>query len=344
MVKFMNIIKNEQRLCTCCMEVHEVKMVVVTERTTFKNVVVEYDAFYSYCDKAEELYMDEQQMEENDIRLKDAYRSQEGLLTVAEIEAIRAKYGITQSDFCVLLGWGGKTITRYEGHQVQDRAHDTILKKIDKDSEWFISLLVESRDNLTQEAYQRYMQIATTLYENEQDVYLRKYIEASYMKYYDNPMLYGNTRLSLNKVVEMICYYASSQQVTNLYKVKLMKLLWYADALSYKRRGVSISGLVYQAMPMGAVPIGHNSIINLKGVPCTEVENGEMNSYYFHMDESQEFSCLSFEDIEILDVVIQKLGNKTKRQLVDFMHKEQAYKETLPREVIDFKYAKNLQI
>jgi len=35
--------------------------------------------------------------------------------------------GISQSDLCLLLGWGGKTITRYESHQVQDIAHDTIL-------------------------------------------------------------------------------------------------------------------------------------------------------------------------------------------------------------------------
>lgn len=32
-----------------------------------------------------------------------------------------------------MLGWGSKTITRYESHQVQDRAHDTILKKISHD-------------------------------------------------------------------------------------------------------------------------------------------------------------------------------------------------------------------
>lgn len=30
--------------------------------------------------------------------------------------AIRARYGISQSDLCLLLGWGGKTITRYESH------------------------------------------------------------------------------------------------------------------------------------------------------------------------------------------------------------------------------------
>ena len=94
-------------------------------------------------------------------------------------------------------------------------------------------------------------------------MYLRKAIEANYARFHENPLLHGNTRLSLDKVVDVIRYYASSEHITNLYKVKLMKLMWYADALSYKKRGFEITGLVYQAMPMGAVPVGHNSIIAL---------------------------------------------------------------------------------
>ena len=90
------------------------------------------------------------QMQDNDIKLKDAYRKKEDLLTSAQIGEIRAKYGISQSDLCLLLGWGGKTITRYESHQVQDRAHDTILKKIDQDPEWFLSLLNGAKENLSQ--------------------------------------------------------------------------------------------------------------------------------------------------------------------------------------------------
>lgn len=70
----MKIIKSEKQLCTCCMEEHEVKTVIVREQATFKNVKVDYDASYLYCDVAEELYMDEQQMKENDVRLKEAYR------------------------------------------------------------------------------------------------------------------------------------------------------------------------------------------------------------------------------------------------------------------------------
>ena len=340
----MKIIKSEKKTCSCCMEEHEVKTVLVMDQATFKNSTVDYEASYFFCELAEELYMDEQQMQDNDIRLKDAYREKEGLLTSAQIGEIRAKYGISQSDLCLLLGWGGKTITRYESHQVQDKAHDTILKKINQDPEWFLSLLNGAKINLSEESYQKYLAAATHIYEEDQDAYLRKAIEASYARFQGNQMFHGNTDLSLEKVVEVIRYFASRAEVTNLYKVKLMKLMWYADALAYKRRGFAITGLVYQALPMGAVPVGHNSIIDLKDVSCEEVDMGETYAYHFALKGKQSFSELSDEEKDILDVVIEKLGRMSKSEIIGFMHKEQAYIETAPRDIIQFKYAENLQI
>lgn len=340
----MKTIKSEKRLCTCCMEEHEVKTVLVREYTTFKNVKVMYDASYLYCDIVDELYMDEQQMQENDIKLKDAYRREEGLLTSTQIIGIREKYNISQRDLCILLGWGGKTITRYESHQVQDKAHDTILKKIDQDPEWFLSLLNDVKSNLSIESYQKYLQAATSLYEEDRDIYLRKAIEASYAKFQENKMFNGNQSLSLDKVVDVIRYFAVSLNVTKLYKVKLMKLMWYADVLSYKMRGFAITGLVYQALPMGAVPIGHNSIIDLKDVPCEEVDMGETYAYHFALTGKQSFLSLSDEDKKILDIVIEKLGKMSKNDIINFMHRERAYIETTPRDIIEFKYAENLQI
>lgn len=340
----IKIVKSKKCLCTCCMEEHEVKTVLVLEQATFKNVKVDYNASYLYCDVAEEMYMDEKQMQENDIRLKDAYRKKAGLLTSTDIYEIRTKYGISQGDFCLLLGWGGKTVTRYEGHQVQDRAHDAILKKIDEDSKWYLSLLVESKNNLAEENYKRYLKIATELCEKNQDNYLRKTIETKYARYYDDLLLHGNTELSLDKTVDVIRYYAASKNITSLYKVKLMKMMWYADALSYKRRGHAITGLIYQAMPMGALPIGHNLIIDLKGVPCEEVDMGENTAYHFCLDKKSIFSSLSEDDKQILDIVIGKLGKMSRSEIVSFMHNEQAYVNTAAESEISFEYAKFLQI
>ena len=70
----MEIIKTEKRLCTCCMEEHGVKTVLVKEQVEFKGLDVAFDAIYFLCDKADVFYADEIQMYENDINMKAAYR------------------------------------------------------------------------------------------------------------------------------------------------------------------------------------------------------------------------------------------------------------------------------
>ena len=340
----IKVLKSEKCLCPSCMEEHEVKTVLVEESSFFKEEKICYEANYMLCDNTKELFANEQQLSQNDLNLKNAYRKKHGLLTSEEIVSIRSKYNITQNDLCLLLGWGGKTIARYEGHQIQDKAHDSILKKIDQDPEWFIELLDASNSQFKEATYKRYLTIATAIYEAYQDNYLRKSIEAAYYKYQSAPVMRGNQYLSLDKVIDVIRYFASSKKITDLYKVKLMKLMWYADTLSYRLYGHAITGLVYQALPMGAVPIGHNSIMDLKGVPYEEEDIGEMSAYHFCLKKEESFPALIDEDKKILDMVIEKLGGLSKREIVDFMHRERAYIETKPKDIISFEYAQYLQI
>ena len=205
-------------------------------------------------------------------------------------------------------------------------------------------MLADAKEHLSDAAYKKYFEAATRLYEKNKDIYLKKAIEADYAGYAGNKMLHGNTELSLDKVVDVIRYFAASSKIRKLYKVKLMKLLWYADALSYKRRGFAMTGLVYQALPMGAVPVGHNAIIDLKDVPCEEVDMGEGNGYYFSLSEPTTYKTLTEDDVKILDAVIEKLGSMSKTEIVAFMHKEEAYEKTTFKDIISFEYAKHLQI
>lgn len=340
----MKVISTEKRLCTCCMEEHNVKTVFVQEQNSFKNTPVEYTAEYLYCDAADEFYMEEEQIQKNDISMKDAYKRVRGLLTSKEICEIRAKYKISQSDLCTLLGWGGKTITRYESHQVQDKAHDTILKKLNADPEWFLYLLNEAKESIAEDVYQKYLETASCLFEESQDNYLRTAIQSVYARFHNNAKYNGKATLSLNKVVDVIRYFANSTGVTNLYKVKLMKLLWYADFLSYKRRGYAITGLVYQALPMGAVPVGHDSLIRLCGVEYEEFDMGDGTAYKFLPTSDKTYQALSDDEKQILDVIIQRFGAMSKNELVTFMHKEKAYTETAMKDIISYEYAEELSL
>ena len=46
----------------------------------------------------------------------------------------------------------------------------------------------------------------------------------------------------------------------------------------------------------------------------------------------------------ILEQVIGVFGRMTKNEIVSCMHEESAYAETLPRDMISFKYAEDLKI
>lgn len=187
----MRTIKTEKRLCECCMDEHDVQRVFVKENNIFRGVPVEYDAEYFYCGRADETYADEDMISANDIAMKNAYRKSEGLLTAHEIIAIRAKYGISQSDLCRILGWGGKTIARYESHQVQDSAHDTILRKLDDDPEWFLALLKSAEDSLPPASYCKYQKAGMQLYESTHDMYLKRASFSKYARYVDHPEFTG---------------------------------------------------------------------------------------------------------------------------------------------------------
>ena len=340
----MEIIKTTNKLCLCCMEVHDVHLIELNEVITFKGKQVEFVARHEYCDKAEEFLSHEDMISGNDIAMKNAYRRLCDLLTSDEIIAVREKYSISQKDLAALLGWGEKTITRYEGHHVQDMAHDSVLRKIADDPEWFLELLEKGKNRISQEAYEKYKTEISKEYEIKQDTYLRKSIQAQYIKYQNNPLYYGNTKLDFDKVIDVICYYANSNKVNHLYKVKLMKLLWYADCLSYKKYNHSITGLVYKAMPMGALPIAHKSIIDLKGITYEEIEFDNGSGYKFVNSGESNYDSLNKNDISILDSVIEVFGNINKDQIVERMHEEDAYKFTNAGEIISYEYAKDLSI
>lgn len=141
----MRMIKKELKQCFSCMEEHEIEIVEVEETGTFKGETVTFNATYEYCVNADEYSETEALMKSNSLAQKDAYRKQVGLLTSTEIKRIRDKYGISQKEFSDVLGWSQATIIRYENHQVQDRAHDDILRKLDSDPKWFIELLERAK-------------------------------------------------------------------------------------------------------------------------------------------------------------------------------------------------------
>lgn len=67
----MEVVRTERKLCTHCMEEHEIKIVHVQDHVVFKGVSASYTAEYYYCDKEDILYVDEDMFRRNCERMKD---------------------------------------------------------------------------------------------------------------------------------------------------------------------------------------------------------------------------------------------------------------------------------
>ena len=338
----MKKIKSEKRLCLICMEEHDVQIVILKDTEEYKGEEVSFDATYEFCDRADEYLETEDMIKANSLAMKDAYRERAGLLTSSEIIAIRDMYGVSQKDFSEILDWGGATITRYENHQVQDRAHDDVLRMIESDPKWFIQMLRRAEGRISDKAYRKYLQVASEQFRNKRNQYLMDSIHAIYANFSDEKIT-GGVELNLNKVIEVINYYAL--KVPSLHKVKLMKMLWYGDSLSYKKRGKSITGLVYSALPMGAVPKGYEQILELDGVEYeTVLYDYDNPGIRFYPTEGFSIQKLTTSEIEILDLIIAEFGHMNSQEIIEKMHEEVAYKFTDRHCIIPFSYAKQLKI
>ncbi len=178
-------------------------------------------------------------------------------------------------------------------------------------------------------------------FKKKENQYLIDSIYAIYADFEDE-IITGRAELNLNKVIEMINYIAKN--VYSLHKVKLMKMLWYSDILHFKRYGRAISGLVYSALPLGAVPEGYDKIILLDGVKFEVINYGDKIGYRFKPAPGFEIKELSLLEFETLDKVIYKFGNMSANEIVETMHDEEAYKYTNSNCIIPFSFAEQLSI
>lgn len=332
--------------CPLCDRTHEVEERKRKVSTILKGEEITYEERFYFCANAEE---DENEFEtgamvnENLLNARNAYRVKMGLLTSDEIVAIRESYGLSQVDLSRLLGWGEATISRYESKAIQDEAYDTMLRLVKDNPLQALEFLKKNADKFTETKRREIrLKMIEKLDSYGKEFLSRQSLEGEYANFEAPSDANGFTVLNIDKIEAMISYIA--EKTTNLFKVKLMKMLWYSDALAFAANGAAMTGMVYRHEPMGALPIGHYCLMNLENLNVKE----EMSYTYDTMlhvypTAGMEYSILNDGEKAILDKVIEKFKNYRAKEMIDYMHGEKAYAETKPGEIIPFHLAKKIK-
>ena len=108
----------------------------------------------TYCKQCGEQIWNE---DLDEVNLKEAYRkyrSNHDLLQPEEIKRIRDKYALSQTSFGKLLGFGDKTITRYENGSIQDMAQNNLIVLAEY-PDVFELLLQRNKEHLSPQDFER---------------------------------------------------------------------------------------------------------------------------------------------------------------------------------------------
>lgn len=340
------LIEVVKRDCPFCNTVHEMEKRQRKSQVLIKGELVEYDEIYFRCprrtDDEENEFVSAEMMDQNLQRARNAYRKKHGLLTSDEIAEIRSIYNISQSDLALMLGWGEITVTRYESKSIQDSTYDQILRLVKADPMFAMDQLEKHKDQFNSE---KYGQIKSTILKRINDISVaqlyRKTIEAKYINYQEPCDFNGYQKLDLKKLATVMAIFAS--YIKNLFKVRLMKLLWYTDALSFKQCDKSITGLVYVHQYYGALPIASSEIIHLPTLSVEETEINENVGYHIRAKNGGSIEGLEPDEIDIIYQVTKKFKNMSTQQIVNYMHDEDAYKNTVMNQIIPFSLCKTLK-
>jgi putative zinc finger/helix-turn-helix YgiT family protein len=139
------------KYCGNCEAMHEIIETKETREYQIKDTKVSAEITILTCKHCGDEVYDKEVEISNDIILFDVYKKKHSLLTSKEIISIREKYGLSQATFSKVLGFGIKTITRYENGAIQDNTHDNLLRLASVESNFFALWLLNKESLLQSE-------------------------------------------------------------------------------------------------------------------------------------------------------------------------------------------------
>jgi uncharacterized phage-associated protein len=300
-----------------------------------------FEIIYHYyrCKDTGEEFEDEHMGDLNLDQVYNAYRVRHNLPFTEEIKNIRSQYDLPATAMSEILGFG---VNQYRLYETEDMPSETNAR------------LIQMAAN--PDEFLRLVELSDAIHGRQKEKLLKRISELKESQTSWGPitekMLGGNMpseytgyrRINPEKAYHMVRFFAENLSPL---KTALNKLLFYADFYHFKQFGAGISGLSYRAIQWGPVPsqfdylfkmAEESNIINLK----YEIWDGDKEMVIIDPSASQVFRNELFnpDEINSMQIVLEKLKPVKTKQLVDISHKEPAWKENIEgKKLINYQYA-----
>jgi len=292
-------------------------------------------AHFYQCEKCREEFTTTETDTLTMVQVHNLYREKHGIPFPDEIASIRETYGLSAAAMSDVLGLGVNGFNIYERGDMPTTAMGNLI--LSAANPWvFKNMLINARDTMSENIFNRTMTKVEAQIERKSNplpFYTKIDIQTK------PSALTGYRVPNIEKVKTLFTTFISRCNPVLNDRLKINKLMFYADFLHFRQTGFSISGLSYRAINFGPVPTCYDNIFALlenEGVIFADWQqvNDAIAREIFFASQHSNSDTLDATEMAVVDKLCIRFAESSSWDLVELSHKEDGWKALKERKEI----------
>lgn len=292
-------------------------------KITFRKESFTVVAQFYECDDTGEEFTTTEQDELTINQAYNQYREKYGIPFIEDIIGILNKYDISALKISKILGFGDNQYLKYTKGEMPSVSNGRMIAMIQDVSE-FKKILNTAQNEFTPDEFLKIEKKISPI-KDSNITFIEQLISDSTFSHKEKSVYTGYIQPQVEKIKNMILFFVN--QCDGVYVTKLNKFLFYSDFLCFKEIGKGMSGLTYQAIQFGPVPLRYSTVYENVGGTEAEIEvfsNGNAGTKIIGKDSFNPILFTNYE-ITVLERVLEKFKNHNAETISQISHNEEAW-------------------
>ena len=296
---------------------------VYEKRTwNFRGEQYEYEHIAWLCEDSGEQFTDDESDTAGFIQVTNQYRAKYGIPYTDEIIAVRQRYGISAAKMSLILGIGVNQYRLYEQGEVPSVSNGRMIRSI-MNPKVMLEMVESSKNELSVSEYEKIISKVQAIIASSETYKMEQY---ETRRIFNTPRGVDNgyAQLSLNRLKNIMLYILN--KCDDVWCTKMNKLLFYTDFLSYRERGMAMSGLSYRAIDFGPVPERWDRVYSEFPEVRQELRQvGDFVGSVLIASEEPDYTMFTDDELKVLNSVCTHFGKMSSREISRISHDEKAW-------------------
>lgn len=300
----------------------EMKRVYEKRTWNFRGEQYEYEHIAWLCEDSGEQFTDDESDTAGFVQVTNQYRAKYGIPYTDEIIAVRQRYGISAAKMSLILGIGINQYRLYEQGEVPSVSNGRMIRSI-MNPKVMLEMVESSKNELSVSEYEKIISKVQAIIASSETYKMEQYETRrifTTLRGADN----GYAQLSLSRLKNIMLYILN--RCDEVWCTKMNKLLFYTDFMSYRERGIAMTGLTYRAIDFGPVPERWDRVYSEFPEVRQELRQvGDFVGSVLIASEESDYSMFTDAELKVLDSICTHFSKMSSREISRISHDEDAW-------------------